>query len=331
MRRAVQGSREIFVDRRSNRVGQCTYDRLTPLGGLRNNRHRIGLRNEALPLIGSREEEVILPDGASQGSAKLIKPQLSGFCVDVRIAGGLAEEVVGIELVVAEKLVDAAVEGVGAGLGDDVDDGRSAVAILRGHIQGEFLEFLDDVGVGGGDDAAAQALVRSPVDQESVEVRAQAIDHSAVTIFKGNALRVDGAGGQLDQVKDVAAVEREVGDLASPDGGRKARVIGLHLHGASFDGDGLRSLADFELEIDGADGAGVEIDAGLHGGLESRGLDSDVVAADEEFRGAEQSFTIRFVGDAFAGADVDDGDVGAGDGGPLRVRNRAGEDAVLYL
>ena len=67
-------------------------------------------------------------------------------------------------------------------------------------------------------DAAAQALVRNAIDQEAIEVFAQAIDHRSVAAFKVHAIHDHGAGSLLHQVIDVAAVERKILDLSCADG-----------------------------------------------------------------------------------------------------------------
>src|SRR6202030_3739074 len=71
----------------------------------------------ALAFIGAEEEGFVADDFAADGAAELVV--VEGVLLD----GFRVEEVAGVEGVVAEEFVDAAVEVVGAGAGDEVDDG----------------------------------------------------------------------------------------------------------------------------------------------------------------------------------------------------------------
>ena len=93
--------------------------------------------DEAVALIGRKEEQFVLDERAAESAAKLIEPYF--LLLYTRL---IVEEVVGIERVVADELEHAAVEGVGSRLAHQVGDGAGAVAILRAHVQRELLEFL---------------------------------------------------------------------------------------------------------------------------------------------------------------------------------------------
>ena len=108
------------------------------------------------------------------------------------------------------------------------------------------------------DHAAAQALVRYAVDEEAVEVFAQAVDDRVVAVFKVDAHHVHRAGAQLHQVEHVAAVQRQVVDLRRTHGGRQLGIFGVHVGRCAGDFDDFRSLADLQLEVDVRDGAGVD-------------------------------------------------------------------------
>src|SRR5713101_8312004 len=123
-----------------------------------------------------------------------------------RRAVRVEKEVVGVQFVVAQELIDAAMEIVRAGLSHHVHDRPGACAVLRRHVQRKFLEFLNDIGIGRGADAPAQPLVRAAVDQEPGEIRPQAVHYGAVAVFKVHAGDVHGARRELDQVEDVAAI-----------------------------------------------------------------------------------------------------------------------------
>ena len=81
----------------------------------------VGAGAVAEPLVGEEEECVVPaffdlgnPDRAADGDAEIV------LLIDgIGDAGGVAEEVIGVEIVVAEEFVGRAVELSGAGLGDD--------------------------------------------------------------------------------------------------------------------------------------------------------------------------------------------------------------------
>ena len=60
-------------------------------------------------------------------------------------------------------------------------------------------------------------LSEEPLIRKAVEVRAQPVDHRAVAVLEGSAGRIHRAGRQGNQVEDVAAVQREIADLARAD------------------------------------------------------------------------------------------------------------------
>ena len=185
---------------------------------------------------------MVFYDGASGGGAELVEPQrwlLGPFRV--------AEEFVGVQNVVAQELVRGAVQRIGARLRHHINDGRRAVPVLSGHVQGEFLEFLDDVGVRYGINSAAQTFVRDAILEKSDEVRAQAVHDGAVPVFKIYAGNVDRAWSQLDQVKNVAAVQGHVGHLTSAYRLIKPRILRIDQGGAAFDGDDFCGLAQRQL------------------------------------------------------------------------------------
>src|SRR5208282_2347078 len=102
--------------------------------------------------------------------------------------------------------------------GDQVVDAAGAAAVLGRHVQLQLLEFFDRILDRDVDHAAAEVLVRNAVDQEAVEIFADAIDDRVVTVLHVNAGHVHGARHHLDEVIDVAAVQGQVLDLGRGDG-----------------------------------------------------------------------------------------------------------------
>jgi len=72
-------------------------------------------------LEAGEKEQLVVPDGSADHSAKLVSLEaVSAGC----------EEVAGVELIIADKLEEIAVESVAALLGDGVDCCGGVIAIL---------------------------------------------------------------------------------------------------------------------------------------------------------------------------------------------------------
>ena len=95
-----------------------------------------------------------MEDGAADGAAVEVAAVL-GFAGD---GGDGGEVVAGVEVFVAEELEEAAVEGVGAGAGGDVDDAAVEAAELGGDVVGFDGELLDGVEDGEEGDLAGLGL-----------------------------------------------------------------------------------------------------------------------------------------------------------------------------
>ena len=61
----------------------------------------------------------------------------------------VVEEILGIEHIVAQEIVSAAMEAVRAGTRDQVDDGRARESVFGTEIRLLYLEFLDSIHRGG--------------------------------------------------------------------------------------------------------------------------------------------------------------------------------------
>ena len=88
----------------------------------------------------AEEKRLVFFDGTAQGPAKLVLAELrTGH------AGFIGEEIVGVELVVAQELIKTAVEFVGPGLRQQIDHGAARAADFRGVAVGIHLHFLNHV------------------------------------------------------------------------------------------------------------------------------------------------------------------------------------------
>ena len=140
---------------------------------------------------------------------------------------GPVEEILRVQIVVAQIFVEHAVDLVGAGLGGEVDLRAGAASELGGVGAGLHLEFLD--GFGGDRDGVLvdrQIVVVHAVEQEVIGLFARAVDGDRPAL--GLVLRtfhaLIRAGDQQVQLQEIPAVQRQLGDFLViddiADGGR---------------------------------------------------------------------------------------------------------------
>ena len=239
----------------------------------------------AVAFVVGEEEELVLAEGATEGGAEVVALELGD--------AGAVEVVAGVEVAVAEELVDGAVEGVGAAGGDDGDLRAVALAVGGGVGVGDDVELADAVdaeelagGAAGGVVDERGSGVLDAVEEEEIVLRAAAGDgeHAADRGVGGAGAAaalvgvVDGAGVEQDELVVGAAVEGELLDLAGVDqagglfGGGVDDGLGV------VDVDGLAAGdGESEVEIEGlADGEG----EGAGGGGEAGGVGGEGVGAD---------------------------------------------------
>src|SRR6185312_808921 len=189
------------------------------------------------------EEQLVSFDRSAKGRAELV-------LAEGRLRSAI-EEVAGVKRAVAEELVGGSVEAVGARLRRRVDD--SAVAAkLRSVSIGEdrkLRDRFDSQRRAHHPRARAvipEALYVRAVEQISLAFRPRARHAEIVldTIEQVRAavtdLRSRGyPGNERDEIREVAAVERQVVDLPLLDIRRHARRHRIDLRPRAFDGYGL--------------------------------------------------------------------------------------------
>ena len=94
----------------------------------------------APPFFRPKEEQFVFLDGPAESVSKVVGPQFGPG-----LAGGIQEKVVGIQLVIAEELVDRAMKFVGSGLGNQVDLRAARRRAVRAVGVARHLEFFDRV------------------------------------------------------------------------------------------------------------------------------------------------------------------------------------------
>ena len=134
------------------------------------------------------------------------------------------EEVARVEGVVAQELVEAAVERVAARLRDHAGGGAAGAAVLRRRALREDAELGDRVDRQLQRVAAVHAVhVLRAVDEVDVLLGPHAVDRVGLALTQRSAGRGDAGGERRDaglqqpELGEVAAVERQVDDLAAGD------------------------------------------------------------------------------------------------------------------
>src|SRR5262249_39348832 len=178
-------------------------------------------------------------NGAAEGPAELVLPELG-----LGPAGEVGDEVVGVELVVAQELEGRAVEFVGPRLDGNVHGVAGGVAVFGREVVGLHLEFLH--GVDGGDvgdavaaDVAGEVadVVVHAVEQDVVGgVAAAAGDEGKVG---GEAAKRSGAAGEQSEEEGIAAVEGQLDDAAVLNDLAQRRSLRIQQRGRSLDHHGF--------------------------------------------------------------------------------------------
>src|SRR5882762_1029508 len=116
-----------------------------------------------LPLIVHKEEQLVFLDRSAESSAVHVPTEL--VARNLRSWINFVFPLVGVELVVPEKLPYIAVKRVGAGFEGCADDATHKVAEFRRRVVRDQVEFFDRVGRR----RIAQQVVRNLVVVHSVE------------------------------------------------------------------------------------------------------------------------------------------------------------------
>src|SRR5262249_37732533 len=191
-----------------------------------------------------------------------------------------------LKSLVAEVAEDVAVEIVGAGFGDDVDDAAGSAAVLRVVVAKDELEFLAAFLRDGGTNAVDGVIDRvGAIDADHVRPGAVAIDVEA-----GVGSWTDGGGdvaGGLrvgeGEVNVAAAVDGEIVDAALIDGLRDFGLRSLDGSGFGGDGDALLYAAELEARVESGVFTDGERDrGGLEGSEVATTIDRQLVGAGNE-------------------------------------------------
>src|SRR5579885_2884179 len=270
--------------------GQVLLQRVVSLNGQRIGRIRTYGQKDgiggsvALAVVIEKEESFIPYNRPAQVAAELIEV--------VGALGSAAPVVfprVRIESFIAEKFERRSVEVIRAGLGDHVDDAAAGAPDLGRIVIGIDLELLDGV-FAEAVRIAAGAGASSGLSKEDVigvgAIHQKAVGRAALAA-EGEVAGARGiahdARRQYREIKKVPPVDRQAGDLLGGDRGAGLRSRELDNRRFRGDAHSLLRSAHLEGDVDGCNGADVELEPVAPGGLESGGLDAEVVNAGRKF------------------------------------------------
>ena len=206
----------------------------------------------ACAIVAEEVEQPALPDRSAYGRAEIVvdAERLVG-------AGGSLEEVPRLEVLVVMKLVGAAVDLIGAALGDQSNRRGARHTLLgirraRGDIDGLDGLFRFHVA----------HMMREPdvdagraIDARDVGLRVAAVNVRLQRAARRIGNRIlkrgwRGSGHQVDQGLVVAiAAERHIRDLLRHDLGVRVALVGLQHSLCRFHGNRLGELADLHLHV----------------------------------------------------------------------------------
>ena len=241
----------------------------------RRNRSHEGRRLADIGQLEVAEEERLVPlDGPAHGETVLLAAEL-------RLLAG-REVGLGVHALVAHEVETRAVDIVRAGLDGQRNDPGRRLPVFRGEAVRDHLE------LGYGVDRRLDRFLLRALRGDRLVVVVHAVDHEVdlgpALAADRNALpaRHDRAGGNHRQLQIVPPVERKVDDLAVLDHGAGRTLRGLQERRGCLDLDDFRHRADFERDVQLANVADRERDAGTRVRLESFRFDDHDVRADPQ-------------------------------------------------
>ena len=235
-------------------------------------------RVEDVLVESGEEENLVALDGAADGASELL-------LAIVRLEG--EERIGSAEGAVAEIEERGAVQVIGAGFGDDVDDGAAGASLFSAVSVGGDAELLHDFGgelVGSAVASASlgeeSVVVVAAVDERGVLESANAAEREIAVGGGGEAARIlRDAGGEQGKVGEAAAVQRQIVDCTFVEQRGNGAGLGFDQGGSAGDGDILVRSGDGEDEFEVGGGANVDMQLGRDLGRHPLGRDAGGVVA----------------------------------------------------
>ena len=271
------------VDQRHTKIREIAL----PLPGRRHRRARGRPLIVAEAFVVAEEHHAVLLERTAHRAAELI---LLERLDDVR------EVVLRVERVVAHELVEVAVVLIAPRPRHHARRRAAGASELRRRALREDAELRHRVHRQLQRVAAVHPVdVLRTVHQVDVLLRPHAVDRVRLSLAQAAARRRHAggqgrdAGLQQPELREVAAVQRQVEDLAPAHHRAQCVAGGVDELHAPGDGDGLGDGPDRQLHVDARRLVHVHRDLALREGREPRGLDRQAVGADRERRARGRS------------------------------------------
>ena len=189
------------------------------------------------------------PERPAQNVTEIVESQFT-----FGAAGRIQEEVVGVQFVVAEEFVNAAVEIPGAGFSDHIDHTARHLSELGAEVVAQHLEFLQRIerrrhhvaGIG------ADIHIVLTIDEPQVGVALAAVDgHVGIAIQARPTAHApvfrDDAGNQIHELAEHAPVQLHGLRLSGSNQIRNLAGLGLQLRGGRGDFHCFSNRADLQV------------------------------------------------------------------------------------
>ena len=245
---------------------------------------------------------MLLPDRSADRAAELVLP------VEAALR---RKEIARVESGVTQKLEAAAMQLVGAGLGDHIDDAAAVVAVLGVEVVGQDAELGDRIEIGHDGSAAVHQLLHvAAVDHEAVGVFALAADRLVAGVQTAGGSNRHRSAGHDDRVGllrghrhdarlkrqkigEAAAVERDRGhDLAANDFAHLG-ALDIDVHRGIQNRDLLRLFADLQEYVYFQSRVYIDDYASALVGLEAWATDFDLIVPHGDDRECVEAVVIR--------------------------------------
>ena len=247
--------------------------------------------------LTSKEEQLVFLDRPADGEAGNLAHigRLIGIG-DERSGGILGREkrkrihrAPGVVAIIEVRLP---VKGVGAALGNGVDDAAGRAAVLGGVVGGIDLKFLDGgfgAGIAGAGSAAflreESLVIVGAIHGVVVEQHA----HAAEADEDEAASVVHDGGREQYEIRPAAAIDGQIADGGVVQNRSEVSRSGVDLRGLGADGDGLGGIADIQAGREVSDSADVDDHLLSFVGREAGGRNGDGIHRRFEASGAEVS------------------------------------------
>ena len=322
------------IVRGGNQSEQLPDGRVGDGGALRVARHqgfdRSHLEADAA-LIAGEEERAVLDHRGAHAIAEDVP-------VERDDGPGRVEEVLRVEPLVAQKLVDRSMDGVGARLGHGIDDNPRIAAVLGAEGVLLDLELLHHVDVRLQRDLVLHHVAQVDSVQQVVGrifARSRGVDAGdADTGGHGEESPIVGAGHhrpgrEQRHIENEAAVQRDLQNLARVGHCSESGRFGLHPAHARLDIHSGRRFAQFQPHVDARPLIYVELDRAL-----LKGPEAGMFHLDDVITGAHEpelviAFHVGVGADRDAHIHVGQGDRNVGNRRLLRIADRSRNGGIL--